>query len=96
MMIGKIIQVETIGPDIMGLRVKYHPIQPFFLIQIWLEILKENSQNSPKFPKMPIFKNLCKGHEKVWDQNFHQNTFIDFETSQFAIFMIQSGFPAVW
>ncbi len=35
---------------------------------------------------MPIFKNLYKGHEDVWDNYFHQNTVIDFETSQFAIF----------
>ena len=35
---------------------------------------------------MPIFKNLYKGHEEVWDKNFYQNTLIDFETSQFVIF----------
>ncbi len=37
---------------------------------------------------MPIFKNLYKGHEEVWDKNFYQNTLIDFETSQFAIFLL--------
>ena len=52
----------------------------------------DHFQKFPKMPKMPIFKNLCKGHEKVWDQNFHQNTFIDFETSQFAIFYDPIGF----
>ncbi len=49
-----------------------------------------------KIPKMPIFKNSYKVHEEVWDKKFRQNTFIDFETSQFAICMIQSAFPAVW
>ncbi len=42
---------------------------------------------------MPIFKNLYKGHKEVWDKNFYQNTFIDFETSHYAMFYDPTRFP---